>query len=96
MLGSTTYGSRQSFAFGRGGIYGLDLARVDSLWLFPKQTNKQTKNNDITDTPLNTIILVVIRERILPDKMTPVLYPILMNYTLDVSIHDVKRLIDVK
>ena len=40
--------------------------------------------------------MVVIRECILPDKMKPVLFQIILNYTLDVSMHDVKRLIHVK
>ena len=38
---------------------------------------------------LNTIIILIIafhvRDRILPDKMTPVSFPIMINYTLDVS-----------
>ena len=72
---------RQSFAIGCGDVYGLDLAPVRQF---------EEKHH------LNTFILVVIRESILLDKMTPVLYQIIMNFTLDVSIHDVKRLTDVK
>ena len=46
MLGSTTYRVGQSFAFGRGGVYGLDLAPgrqyVEKIRNFlNKQTNKQ-------------------------------------------------------
>ena len=53
----------------------------------------------MTDTQFEHYYLIIafhIRDRILPDKMTPVSFPIMMNYTLDVSIHDVKRLIHVK
>ena len=94
------YRDVQSFAFERGGVYGLDLAPGRQFEeKIRNSLNKQKKNNNIIDTPFEHYYFgcnIVIRESILPDKMTPVLHPIIMNYTLDVSIHDVKRLIDVK
>ena len=42
----------------------------------------------MTDTPFEHYYVIIafhVRDRILPDKMTPVSFPIMMNYTLDVS-----------
>ena len=79
---------------------GLARRRLDHgpgrqlLRKFPKNktTIQQTQR-------FNTIYLSIafhFKNRILPDKMTSVSFPIVMNYTLGVSIRDVKRLIDVK
>ena len=83
---------------GGGGLHGSTAAfrsrPGSTIWL------RKIRNNDnITYTPFEHYYLIIafhIRDRILTDKMTPVSFPITMNYTLDVSIHDVKRLIDVK
>ena len=69
-----------------GGVYGLIFPQVDSTWKMRNSLNKKDSRQQTYH--LSTIILVVIRERILPDKMTPVLFPIIMNYTLDVSMHE--------
>ena len=42
----------------------------------------------MTDTALEHYYLIIafhVRDSILPDEMTPVSFPIMMNYTLDVS-----------
>ena len=42
----------------------------------------------MTDTPFEHYYVFIafhVRDRILPAKMTPVSFPIMMNYTLDVS-----------
>ena len=42
----------------------------------------------MTYTPFEHYYVIIafhVRDRMLPDKMTPVSFPIMMNYTLDVS-----------
>ena len=74
-LNDISHRTELCLCLGRGGVYGLDLTPyrqyVEKIRNFlNKQTNKQ-KNNNITDAPFEhyySVILVVIRERILPDK----------------------------
>ena len=63
-------------------------------FLSKKQT--KTKPNNMTDTLFEHYYFGCNKRTHIAGQMTPVLYPIIMEYTLDVSILDVKRLIDVK